>query len=689
MADPRHLWQQWKSRSPWTVWMVEMGLLLAFPALLFWRETAVLHAISPEPSSGLETNIHAFLAAKASPLPAFFWRLAVPLAPVALALLLLRRRRWYFLAIAGCAASLLLMGDRVYHQFFSSILTLNSFVVFHQLLDIRASVGSALPLGELFVSLAFLLFAIPAVLEGKGAEAAIRPPRMMAADKISGLVLLLLAGYAGYLAFFIPSHYAIVDMNEQITIYRQKPTAVTGLVPTYESSHREFATIFGIFNFHLKNVADAIADLNEEAIKPDELTAVSAMLEHKYALNRKGSPYFGMARGRNVFLISLESFQHFLLGLEVDGRFVTPTLNGLRSRSLVFDHFVDQVKLGGTSDAEFSLMTGLLPDVRKIASVSAPADNDFLALPAWLADHGYNTFSFHGYRASFWNRNINHPRFGIQRMYFEKAFRSDEVIGLGLPDESFFGQTLDLLKHEDKPLMAFLISLSSHHPYINVPDSHLGYFHSFDEHNQAARYLRLARYCDDALGVFLSQAREAGFWEDSLFVIYGDHVAPMDDAGVELIRQTTGLDIRSPREQRIPMFLFMPGVDLPEERQTVETTIGGLQDIFPTVCHLLGMDIPYGLYGTHLFVPNAERDPVPVLRKGGHFFYNDIRYAGPAGQPVEDEAGLIYGPHENLLPPGRVRSEKYASIVEQLTLGFLFIDKNAQARAVAAREAAE
>jgi len=36
-----------------------------------------------------------------------------------------------------------------------------------------------------------------------------------------------------------------------------------------------------------------------------------------------------------------------------------------------------------------------------------------------------------------------------------------------------------------------------------------------------------------------------------------------------------------------------------------------------------------------------------------------------------------------------VRSEKYASIVEQLTLGFLFIDKNAQARAVAARETAE
>jgi phosphoglycerol transferase MdoB-like AlkP superfamily enzyme len=60
--------------------------------------------------------------------------------------------------------------------------------------------------------------------------------------------------------------------------------------------------------------------------------------------------------------------------------------------------------------------------------------------------------------------------------------------------------------------------------------------------------------------------------------------------------------------------------------------VGDQHDIFPTILHILGIDIPYGISGTHLFVPNDQRDPLYLENEV--FIYNGIIYHGPTGRIV-------------------------------------------------------
>lgn len=64
--------------------------------------------------------------------------------------------------------------------------------------------------------------------------------------------------------------------------------------------------------------------------------------------------YAGIAKGKNVFVIHLESFQQFLINMKVQGQEVTPFLNQLyqNKATISFDNFFHEVGQGKTSDAE-------------------------------------------------------------------------------------------------------------------------------------------------------------------------------------------------------------------------------------------------------------------------------------------------------------------------------------------------
>ena len=70
--------------------------------------------------------------------------------------------------------------------------------------------------------------------------------------------------------------------------------------------------------------------------------------------------YFGAAKGKNVIVIHLESFQQFLIDFKFEGQEVTPFLNSLyhNQNTLAFSNFFNQVGQGKTSDAENMLETG-------------------------------------------------------------------------------------------------------------------------------------------------------------------------------------------------------------------------------------------------------------------------------------------------------------------------------------------
>ncbi len=72
---------------------------------------------------------------------------------------------------------------------------------------------------------------------------------------------------------------------------------------------------------------------------------------------------FGIAKGRNIIAVSLESLQSFVINEEMNGHVITPFLNELTKDpdTFYFTDFYQQTGLGKTSDSEFILENSLYP----------------------------------------------------------------------------------------------------------------------------------------------------------------------------------------------------------------------------------------------------------------------------------------------------------------------------------------
>ena len=79
--------------------------------------------------------------------------------------------------------------------------------------------------------------------------------------------------------------------------------------------------------------------------------------ENKHVV--KSNDYTGIFDGKNVIAIHAESLQTFTLGLEFNGKEVTPNINKLTKEGIYFNNFYAQVGVGTSSDTEFTYATSL------------------------------------------------------------------------------------------------------------------------------------------------------------------------------------------------------------------------------------------------------------------------------------------------------------------------------------------
>ena len=143
----------------------------------------------------------------------------------------------------------------------------------------------------------------------------------------------------------------------------------------------------------------------------DQLKPVLNFIHHNYA--GPNVQYEGVAKGKNIFVIHLESLQQFMIDYKQDGQEVMPNLDKIyhASDTLAFDNFFHQVGQGKTADAETMLENSLFGLPEGSAMVTDGTTNTFQSAPALLHQKlGYTTASFHGDVPSFWNRDRSEER---------------------------------------------------------------------------------------------------------------------------------------------------------------------------------------------------------------------------------------------------------------------------------------
>ena len=405
----------------------------------------------------------------------------------------------------------------------------------------------------------------------------------------------------------------------------------------YGTVRLEAASAVGILPYHLSEALVSLASTGRTIGEP-ERQRVRRFLEEARQKKAPPSSLFGVAAGRNVIVISAESIQAFPIGLEVAGQPVAPRLTELARESLYFANFHDQTHLGSTSDAEFAIMQSLHP--LPVGVVAAKyARNQYRGLPAILAEHGYSTFSAVAAMSHFWNMNQLHPRYGFQRSFFEDSYRVTERISAWMSDRDFFAQTMPILEAQTEPFMGFILSSSSHHPYV-IPEQYRVLQLGELEGTMVGDYLHAVRYFDQVFGELLDRLRETGLLDRSVLVVYGDHQAFLGEFP-ELPR-LLGLPSLSEYQRfrivkKIPLFIRLPH----GEAAGVRTVAAGHVDVAPTLLGLLGIDDDGAvMLGRDL---NRDGDALVVFRDGSfadgrHYFVNRF---GPtfASRCYEAETG--------------------------------------------------
>ncbi|WP_390409462.1 LTA synthase family protein [Lacticaseibacillus jixiensis] len=343
-------------------------------------------------------------------------------------------------------------------------------------------------------------------------------------------------------------------------------------------------------------------------------TVLQQVQSHYAAPNAQ---YAGVAKGKNVIIIHLESFQQFLINFKVDGQEVTPFLNSLvkQKDTLSFDNFFNQVGAGKTSDAENMLETGMYGLESGSLFSSLGTDNTFQAAPAILNQtDGYTSAVFHGGNGTFWNRNNVYKSLGYQ-YFFDGSYYgqgTDQTTQYGIKDKLMFGETIKYMERLQQPFYAKIITTTNHFPfYISDVDSDFPDAGTSDASING--YFRTAHYLDAALKEFFAYLKASGLYNNSLIMMYGDHYGISNDRNQTLApllgkSANSWNDFDDASMQRVPLIFHMP--NLPGG---IKHTYGGEIDVLPTLLHLLGVNTkPYVQFGTDLL--SAQHDQTVAFR---------------------------------------------------------------------------
>lgn len=339
--------------------------------------------------------------------------------------------------------------------------------------------------------------------------------------------------------------------------------------------------------------------------------------------------YAGIAKGKNVFVIHLESFQQFLINMKVQGQEVTPFLNQLyqNKATISFDNFFHEVGQGKTSDAENMLETGTFGLPQGSLFTQLGSDNTFEAAPAVLGQKGYTTAVFHGNVGSFWNRDHVYKNLGYQ-YFFDRSYfsKDDKMLGYGILDKQLLRESASELEHLQQPFYAKFLTVTNHTPYYtddqNFPFPKLNTGNSIVDD-----YVRTAHYLDQSLEQFFHYLQTTSLYNHSIFVIYGDHFGISDANNKDLCKAfnrdpKTWTNYDNAQLQRVPLMFYMPGYT----QGKIMHEYGGEIDVLPTLYHLLGVDDKnYIHFGTDLLSPQYKQ-VVPF--RNGDFVTPQFSYLG-------------------------------------------------------------
>jgi arylsulfatase A-like enzyme len=342
---------------------------------------------------------------------------------------------------------------------------------------------------------------------------------------------------------------------------------------------------------------DAVVNMMiSELVTPEievELAAGSLPTETEFVPTRRTNE-------RNVVIIFLESTRAKSTTPYNEDLDTTPFLAELSERSLVFERAYAIVP--HTSKALVASLCGVPPPLDTAKTESEPGIIPARCVADLLKERGYRTAFFQSATEDFERR----PQL-VDNLGYEDFFATEDMSKEGFQETNYFGYEDNIMldpsrewleeNGEDGPFLATYLTATGHHQYV-VPNRYGKKW--FVEDEELNRYLNTLRYQDFFLMNLIAQYKDLGLYEETTFIILGDHGEGFEEHGVKQHDNTIyeeGL--------RIPFVIHQPGRW--GEGEWIEPAVSEL-DILPTVADLLGYRIEGGTYpGASMLAPPEHR----------------------------------------------------------------------------------
>lgn len=375
----------------------------------------------------------------------------------------------------------------------------------------------------------------------------------------------------------------------------------------YNKNKENYTNLWGEPYSNKLNILDASTVILDESIETQQLN--------------------GIFEDKNLVLIHLESFNSFLLeerGLFDETYF--PFLKSLLEESYVLENFYTNVGLGTSSDAEFSVMTGLHVTGDTTLYWKYHDNNyTFDALPKLFTDR--DSYSFHGDVAEFYNRvPVHEEMFGFKAYYyFDREeeyvpgtkngcylFKNQETSTPDAPwvsDKALLSWAKEVYdRHSEKKLFLYPINYLPHTPFLYDEFASTPRFTKADVNIDTVS-LRYINYEASLESYFRNFIEIAKTMKNTVYIFYGDHGSGIIQKDFETI---LGYDEPlNPFEYNRQMLKTLAFIYVPDDNDTESEIPRGLLkgkqpkvrsqvDIYRTIVELFDLKVDNYYYGVNL-----------------------------------------------------------------------------------------
>ncbi len=337
----------------------------------------------------------------------------------------------------------------------------------------------------------------------------------------------------------------------------------------------------------------------EEAIRKGAEMIVSPEREEvpdtRYPLYRHFKYGESEFRRLNVVIFIMESWSSKFVGALGGEDDAMPYFSRISKKGVLLRNFFSNGQR--SIEAISAILTSIPPSGGMILSQSgAFSQMPVRFLPTLLKEKGYRTFFIHGAKQGSMGFNSLVKQTGIERYIAKEEMRKEgarEDGVWGIYDEDAFLYAHRLFEAQKDPFFAVIFSLSSHTPY-KLPSER---FRHFSPAKPFHDFLDSLRYSDFSLSRFFDEAEKAPYFQNTVFIIVGDHTEGKS-TGNNLFERFS-----------VPCLIYAPGIIPP----SVVSRITSQTDLAPTILDILKSSDGHTSFGLSAF---SDRPGVGLLSYG-------------------------------------------------------------------------